>query len=99
MIMKKYTVNINFIEHELNGQKYLIKTEDSDIKYPKLYILNDTSYDIYKFIQKNEDCAIEDVFQYLKEEYWGDVEEIKLPDIEECIVSFKIAGIINENEY
>lgn len=98
MIMKKYTVNDNFIEHVLNGEKYLIKTEDSDVKYPKLYILNDVSYDIYKFIQKNKSCTAEDVLAYLKAEYCEDIDKIKLSDIEECVLTFKNAGIVSENE-
>lgn len=90
--MKRYSVNANFVEHELNGQKYLLKIEDSDIRYPKLYILNDSSYDIYSYIHNNENCTIEEIICFLKKEYVCDENEILYDDIEECVISFINAG-------
>jgi hypothetical protein len=93
--MLVYTVNTNYVEHDMNGDKYILKIGDGDLKYPKLYILNNTSYDIYKFVLDNPKSCLNDIFFYIVEKYFPEKDSIKVEDIELCTNDFVNAGIFD----
>lgn len=95
--MPNYTISTNFVEQDMNGDKYLLKINDGDIKYPKLYILNNTSYDIYKYIFNTPNRTLEDILLHIKTKYPSERNKIKIEDIEACVKDFVCVGIFEVN--
>lgn len=94
----KYNISDNYIEHEMNGEKFLLKVQDEDVQYPKLYILNQTSYDIYSFVKKNSGVNDEEIYNELLDKYPNNRESIFIDDIKECIIDFLTIGIFEKKD-
>ena len=91
--MKKYIVSSNFVEHDIDGEKFLLRTDDSGIKYPKLYILNDTSYSIYNFVRSVSNASFSEIWSYILSTYAPEKEMINIKDIQKCVDDYVTAGI------
>ena len=96
--MKTYSTTPNYVEHELGEDKYLLKICDGDVIYPKLYILNTTSYDIYKFVSEHDCSELCNIVDFLLNKYPANHDIIRREDIERCVNDFVEVGIFSSNE-
>lgn len=96
--MNTYIASSNFIEHDMNSDKYLLKIDDGMMKYPKLYIFNNTSYVMYKYVLENPNSTIDMMLQHIMDIYPKNRDDIKIEDIEKCVNDFVEAGIFEETK-